>query len=559
MSLDDEVKKAFEGLAGEVGPRGESWAGIEARVRRSHRRRLTVVSVVVIAVAAGAALAIPRLRPSPPVLVPAPRGWATYHDPQFGWSMSYPASWHLQSFDEQSRISFRGALVSNLDHAFRHPAIKDGYTTAWDMRGLPSDLVVVQFQHAVDGPARPTPAPPDSTFPLSLDAAPMKGPPGRAAGDEYGAPPSLALPVTVRGDAAYSVVAWIAPDAPEGDKDLARRVVASIAFDAGGTPAAGDLEPASDALRFVDASHGWAAGAGFILATTDGGRTWTRQDSGQANISSLDFVDVSRGWALAGDRFLATADGGRGWVELDEPFRPLRRIDFVDSSTGFGITSDRALVRSADGGRSWSAVDTPVAPETLCFTGARAGWVAAGRKVLRTDDGGSTWATSFEAPLQGEGWRATLGCKGSSAWVLLKGGVAASQQAYAVFRTLDGARWEAVLQGQYTSPLGAGGPSEGIDAYAGPFDIVDSSVAFFAGFCPACDPQPLPSITRTDDGGRTWEHFTIQAAAGGEPQAVSFTDARRGWLLATLEDGTEVYATADGGRTWSRQYAVPAG
>src|SRR5438128_10270628 len=36
------------------------------------------------------------------------------------------------------------------------------------------------------------------------------------------------------------------------------------------------------AITFVDDRHGWAAGAGEIIATSDGGATWTRQYSGRA-------------------------------------------------------------------------------------------------------------------------------------------------------------------------------------------------------------------------------------------------------------------------------------
>ncbi|MBI4728557.1 MAG: hypothetical protein HY775_03535 [Acidobacteria bacterium] len=236
MSLECLIREAFQGLAGEVRPRADAWARLEARVRAHHRRRVGLTSVLAVAVAVAAALAIPR--ESPRILVPAPpreAGWRTYRDAQLGWSMLYPPGWHAQSFDERRRVWLRGALVSNIDHVFDHPAIKDGWTSAWDMRGLPSSLVAVEFRLMVRGGPGRRSVPPDTPFPLSLDQAGSHGggPEGAA---EYGAPPSLDLPVTVRGN-AYFVTVWIGPGASEKDKEIARRVVESISFEAdGGSP-----------------------------------------------------------------------------------------------------------------------------------------------------------------------------------------------------------------------------------------------------------------------------------------------------------------------------------
>jgi photosystem II stability/assembly factor-like uncharacterized protein len=64
-------------------------------------------------------------------------------------------------------------------------------------------------------------------------------------------------------------------------------------------------------VKFVDANHGWAVGgvgeglSGWdihdvheILYTSDAGLTWTVQDSGVAELQSVDFVDANHGWAV---------------------------------------------------------------------------------------------------------------------------------------------------------------------------------------------------------------------------------------------------------------------
>jgi len=65
-------------------------------------------------------------------------------------------------------------------------------------------------------------------------------------------------------------------------------------------------------VTFTDPSHGWAVGdSPLILATTDGGATWTKQHSGQHSgtseyLESVTFTDPSHGWAVGGSKDEAT-------------------------------------------------------------------------------------------------------------------------------------------------------------------------------------------------------------------------------------------------------------
>jgi hypothetical protein len=72
-----------------------------------------------------------------------------------------------------------------------------------------------------------------------------------------------------------------------------------------------------DAVAFADGLHGWAAGDG-ILATADGGRTWTRQYSGHPGIVALDALDAADVWAVGKGSLLRTTDGGHTWTDLGE-------------------------------------------------------------------------------------------------------------------------------------------------------------------------------------------------------------------------------------------------
>jgi photosystem II stability/assembly factor-like uncharacterized protein len=65
------------------------------------------------------------------------------------------------------------------------------------------------------------------------------------------------------------------------------------------------------------------------------------------------------------------------------------------------------------------------------------------------------------------------------------------------------------------------------------------------------DTEPRSYLLRTSDGGRTWERVA-PAASGAEGRLVGvrFADASHGWAFGELG---ALYATRDGGQTWTRQ------
>ena len=79
-------------------------------------------------------------------------------------------------------------------------------------------------------------------------------------------------------------------------------------------------------MDFVDPQHGWIIGQPFItggvsavlLATADGGQTWTAVGGGAFDgtyLTAVDFVDAQHGW-VAGDGVFATSDGGATWTKV---------------------------------------------------------------------------------------------------------------------------------------------------------------------------------------------------------------------------------------------------
>jgi len=122
-------------------------------------------------------------------------------------------------------------------------------------------------------------------------------------------------------------------------------------------------------VSFIDGSHGWATGydasrtpaPSVVCATSDGGRTWSRQGIGTSledyPLTGVAFVDAERGWLFAGDDngFLAggiwqTTDGGATWTAEQQPVGSggisgssvVGGVVYAGSAFGFLSTLDRS-------------------------------------------------------------------------------------------------------------------------------------------------------------------------------------------------------------------------
>lgn len=155
--------------------------------------------------------------------------WVSHTDPTVGWSLRYPARWHLQvAQPDPAEFSCKGdaVLVTDFDADLRHPDLGDGScTSAWDMRDLPTNFVIVELEV----PADVTPGPEHSqTMPLSLEDA-LQGS-GMA---RFGVPRGVYIPVFIDEGHQYIVRVWNGPDATSQDLKIADAIVGSMRFDAG--------------------------------------------------------------------------------------------------------------------------------------------------------------------------------------------------------------------------------------------------------------------------------------------------------------------------------------
>jgi photosystem II stability/assembly factor-like uncharacterized protein len=204
-----------------------------------------------------------------------------------------------------------------------------------------------------------------------------------------------------------------------------------------------ELDPqATDRMRsetFVDPLHGWVVVGHRILATTDGGNTWSKVLTLDNGVGGIGFVSAKHWWLLDGkengglfteDSLKITDDGGRTWRDEDIPHVDgirLGQVQFVDEEHGWIIgTGEEPLIpdsndtgsgtihsimifwSTTDGGRTWSRMDVPTqiadneSEGDCCFSfisvkkgfllmGTQPGTGIQGKSLYRTLDGGRHW------------------------------------------------------------------------------------------------------------------------------------------------------------------------
>ena len=356
----------------------------------------------------------------------------------------------------------------------------------------------------------------------------------------------------------------------------------------GAAPGAAVAVGAMDAVQFVSAQQGWVAGAGRILATSNGGRTWVQQYDGSAQLDQIDFTDAQHGWAVGTDSLLRTTDGGATWTAGSDPCGSIRSVHFVTPDVGYAVDGgsqvrvDGGLPASAvggellattDGGQSWQAVaGAPAQAQTACFSSQADGFVGTPGKIWRTSDAGRHWSLAFAEPPVSTTVppqvpdTTVLECAGNTAvWALFLGsGAALGHAPYLAYATQNASTAtpnattmhplfeesyiESSIRPEVHAPDGPG-------SYPGPFSAISPDDAAFIGWNPAVGYGTAPLDTMT--GGSS---LSRQGNVTGITQAygVAFVSATQGWVVGTNAQTGEysIEATANGGHTWTSQYQI---
>jgi photosystem II stability/assembly factor-like uncharacterized protein len=412
--------------------------------------------------------------------------------------------------------------------------------------------------------------------------------------------PSSRSSATARRSAASSASSGSSPSRSTSGSGSGSTSTASCLASA--TPAAaGASAPAVDAIELVTPTVGWAAGAGRILHTTDGGAQWTVQLTSSLVFGDVDFLSSQTGWAVGDQGLLGTTDGGGCWVQLGEPaVGPLRTVHFVSPSVGFGVAGGTfslepagssssgstasegfvgafapvdprqggVLVATTDGGRSWHTVaDAPANAQSVCFVSASTGWLGAGGGVYETTDGTAQWkevadpgASSGAAPNGNDIAGVDCGAP-SDVWLTSDtGGAAAGNSPWAVFVLTSSSGARLLAADMYPGVTAAPDPTPG--TYPGPVSVIGNGVAAVAGFTPAAPPPRTVEAEVLDRSDQLLEP-PQPVPDLGEVSGLAFISADDGWIVGMgTHDGTVdssvgvIEHTTDGGAHWTVQDTV---
>jgi photosystem II stability/assembly factor-like uncharacterized protein len=311
------------------------------------------------------------------------------------------------------------------------------------------------------------------------------------------------------------------------------------------------------------AQAGAVALATSVVAVVAAAGTWQLQTSGTVErLRAVSAVSEKVAWA-SGNRgtVLRSDNGGGHWTVLPVPVAEgldFRDIEATSDRTAYilsiGSGDKSRIYKTVDAGKTWVLQFTN--PDAKAFYDAIAFWderngIAVGDPVdgrftiLRTTDGGRTWALTPEADrpraLPGDGMFAASGTclvvQGrTNAWI----GTGGAAQAR-VLRTTDrGATWAEAV-----TPIVAGTSSAGIFSIA----FSDALHGIVVGGDYRKEREPSDNVALTSDGGRTWEL----------PGSVRLRSFRSGVVFIPGSRGREVIAVGpagtdrslDGGRTWS--------
>ena len=306
-------------------------------------------------------------------------------------------------------------------------------------------------------------------------------------------------------------------------------------------------------IHFIDDNIGWAGGNdGLLIHTTDGGDTWSPQDTGlgQTNdLFSVYFTDSTHGWVTSvSGKVSYTTDGGDTWKNSPVVFGDkvsditLRSIHFADSTHGWAVGDKGTVIHTTNGGvfndelesqsvllekifdsetsdtdrktaiskligdyvppSSWTEQTSGVTDKTLFsvyFVDNNNGWaVGESGTILRTVNGGASWIAQ------------TFGDKDLTSVYFIdsNNGWAVGDRGTIIHTTDAGVNWSNMQSSTNTDDLTS-------------VHFTDSNNGWAVGY--------PGTVLRTTNGGDNWTTFNFETRSF--LLDVHFVDSGNGWIL----------------------------
>ncbi len=363
-------------------------------------------------------------------------------------------------------------------------------------------------------------------------------------------------------------------------------------------PAIWDVAVAGRRLAF-------AAGTIGLERSADGGRSWTAGASTRGSYFQLNVVSERLVFAVGRGKVLRTVNGGQSWHAL--PRAPVGAggsvvINFWSASSGVAAIPTQPggnpYLVTRDGGQRWQPLRLPgwsiglgglplqtgdAVGSSVCFAPGGIGWVVASRaghrSVLESPDGGRLWQIALPwqvLPHRGRPGVAVAGCTGDAVWVLVSQSDRYGEPAALdLLHTTDlGRSWLDVLRWGFRGfpgpavPSPPGGPRVLPSALAPHVDWLAAPERDAAWIALTDDKGGQTGFGSTDDGGLTWHFWSFPGNPNSRQQVppaaalprlilemLTAVDARHAWMMLATgwrSGGSYLYATDDGGATWSK-------
>ena len=283
-------------------------------------------------------------------------------------------------------------------------------------------------------------------------------------------------------------------------------------------------------VSMYDANHGTAVGSfGLILATTDGGVSWTEQ-RGSGVVSDIKvgcFTDPLKGMAVSSLKVYQTSSGGNLWDSVVTGYLGFNAVTATDSTHWTIVGDTGKIIQTTNGGTSWlqRTSSTTSNLKAVTFVDANYAYILGNSVIKKTTNAGSTWSSATYPP--GTTLNAMCFTSSTTGWIAGNLGV--------IYKTTNsGTTW--TLQSNtstynYTSLY-----------------FSDASNGIAIGWCSI--PAAASVVSRTTNGGTTWTSTTSQFTYSSLNQSgtTAFISSSTGWFVAD-----SVWCTTDGGASWASQ------
>lgn len=242
----------------------------------------------------------------------------------------------------------------------------------------------------------------------------------------------------------------------------------------------------------------------------------------------IHFIDYYTGWTVGdGGEILKTTDRGNSWTSLNSGVSTvLSDIQFIDKNTGWiagGAGNQGLILKTTNGGTTWATKTSLTTPLTsIYFVSPSLGWaVGSNGVILKTTDGGETWSTKVSGTTNF--LKSVFFIDSNNGWV---GGFTST-----LLKTTDG--------GNTWAPQ-----TSGLDGDVTSVFFINSSTGLMTELGGTLN-NPKSIIKRSTNGGASWSD--LAEYPDFDLYSVAFAGASDGWVVGS---GGNIVRSSDGGVSW---------